>query len=51
MLEEFIKHKTEILTVIEHIEMLTKEDLEAAGVRLSTAREQLLSNSFNLRKS
>lgn len=48
MLEEFIKHKTEILTIIENIEMLTKEVLEAADARLLAAREQLLSNSFNL---
>ncbi|HHT9137980.1 MAG TPA: dynamin family protein, partial [Candidatus Wunengus sp. YC60] len=48
MLEEFIKHKTEILTVIENIEMLSKEDTQATNDRLLTVREHLLSNSFNL---
>ncbi|MBI5677872.1 MAG: dynamin family protein, partial [Planctomycetes bacterium] len=48
MLEEFIKHKSEILTVIENIETLTKEDADTIGDRLLTVREQLLSNSFNL---
>ena len=48
MLEEFIKHKTEILSVIENIELLSKEDTEAIDNRLLTVREQLLSNSFNL---
>ncbi|MBI2471650.1 MAG: dynamin family protein [Planctomycetes bacterium] len=48
MLEEFIKHKTEILTVIENIELLSKEDTEATDNRLLTVREHLLSNSFNL---
>jgi len=48
MLEEFIKHKTEILTVIEHIEMLSKEDVEATDDRLLTVKEHLLSNCFNL---
>ena len=48
MLEEFIKHKAEILTVIENIETLTKEDVEATDNRLLTVKEHLLSNSFNL---
>lgn len=48
MLEEFIKHKSEILTVIEHIELLEKEDVTAPNNRLLTVKEQLLSNSFNL---
>jgi len=48
MLEEFIKHKTEILAVIENIETLTKEDIKTVGERLRMVREQLLSNSFNL---
>src|SRR3989339_2010025 len=48
MLEEFIRHKTEILTVIEGIEALTKEDIKTVGERLRMVREQLLSNSFNL---
>ncbi|MDO8141682.1 MAG: dynamin family protein [Candidatus Brocadiales bacterium] len=48
MLEEFIKYKTEILTVIENIELLSKEDTQATNDRLLTVRELLLSNSFNL---
>ncbi len=48
MLEEFIKHKTEILTVIENIENLTKEDAGKADNRLSAVKEQLVSNCFNL---
>lgn len=48
MLEEFIKHKTEILTVIENIETLTREDADTIGDRLLTVREHLLSNCFNL---
>ena len=48
MLEEFIKHKTEILSIIENIDMLAKEDADTIDNRLLTAREQLLSNSFNL---
>ena len=48
MLEEFIKHKSEILTVIENIETLTKEDAEAIDDRLLTVKEHLLSNCFNL---
>lgn len=48
MLEEFIRHKTEILTVIEGIEALAKEDIKTVGERLCMVREQLLSNSFNL---
>ncbi|OHC00019.1 MAG: hypothetical protein A3G70_09055 [Planctomycetes bacterium RIFCSPLOWO2_12_FULL_39_13] len=48
MLEEFIKHKTGILAVIENIETLTKEDIKTVGERLRMVREQLLSNSFNL---
>jgi len=48
MLEEFIKHKTEILTIIENIETLTKEDAGMIDNRLLTVKEQLLSNCFNL---
>lgn len=48
MLEEFIKHKTEILTVIENIEDLTKEDAGKADNRLPVVKEQLISNCFNL---
>ena len=48
MLEEFIKHKTEILTVIENIETLTKEDADTIDDRLLTVKEHLLSNCFNL---
>ena len=48
MLEEFIRHKTEILTVLEGIEALAKEDIKTVGERLRMVREQLLSNSFNL---
>ncbi len=48
MLEEFIKHKSEILTVIENIETLTKEDADTRDDRLLTVREHLLSNCFNL---
>ncbi len=48
MLEAFIKHKSEILTVIENIETLTKEDADTIDNRLPAVREQLLSNSFNL---
>ena len=48
MLEEFIKHKSEILTVIENIETLTKEDADTIDDRLLTVKEHLLSNCFNL---
>ncbi|HHT9113198.1 MAG: dynamin family protein [Planctomycetes bacterium] len=48
MLEEFIKHKSEILTVIENIETLTKEDADTIDDRLLSVKEHLLSNCFNL---
>jgi len=48
MLAEFIKHKTEILTIIETVEALIKEDLETADDRLLMTKEQLISNCFNL---
>ena len=34
MLEEFIKHKTELLTIIKNIEVLTKENQDTADDRL-----------------
>ena len=48
MLEEFIRHKTEILGTIENVEALTKDDVGAADNRLLMVKEQLLSNCFNL---
>src|SRR5574337_1157902 len=48
MLEEFIKHKTEILTIVETVETLIKEDLETADDRLLMTKEQLISNCFNI---
>ncbi|MFO0794676.1 MAG: dynamin family protein [Candidatus Brocadiaceae bacterium] len=48
MLEEFIKHKTEILASIEDVETLINENTGATDNRLSMVREQLLSNYFNL---
>ncbi len=48
MLEEFIKHKAEILTVIENIETLTKEDADTIDDRLLSVKDHLLSNCFNL---
>ncbi len=45
MLEEFIKHKAEILSVIED---LTRDETPKVEDRLPAIREQLLSNSFNL---
>jgi len=48
MLEEFIKYKSEILTIIENIETLTKEDADTIDDRLLTVKEHLLSNCFNL---
>lgn len=48
MLEEFLKHKTEILDVVKNIEVLTKEDVETVDDRLRMIREQLISNCFNL---
>jgi len=48
MLEEFIKHKSEILTVLDNIETLTKEDADTIDDRLRSVKEHLLSNCFNL---
>ncbi len=48
MLEEFVKHKSEILAVIEDIESLAKEEVGPADNLLSMAREQLITNCFNL---
>ena len=48
MLEEFIRHKTEILGTIENIESLTKGDMGAVDNRLLMVKEQLIANCFNL---
>lgn len=48
MLEEFIKHKTEILAIIEDIEVLTNEEVGETDNRLLAVKEQLISNCFNL---
>jgi len=48
MLEEFIRHKTEILTVIGGIETLTQKESLETDSKLLAVREQLISNSFNL---
>lgn len=48
MLEEFIRHKTEILATIENVRVLTKNDMEDMDNRLLMVKEQLLSNCFNL---
>jgi small GTP-binding protein len=48
MLEEFIQQKTEILTVIEDIELLTKNEDGKTEDRLFAIKEQLISNCFNL---
>ena len=48
MLEEFIKHKSEILSIIENIESLAKEEQEPVDNLLSMTREQLITNCFNL---
>ncbi|WKZ19576.1 MAG: dynamin family protein [Candidatus Jettenia sp. CY-1] len=48
MLEEFIKQKTEILAIVEDIEVLTKEEFGKTDDRLLTIKEQLVSNCFNL---
>lgn len=48
MLEEFIRHKTEILGTIENIETLTRDDTGAVDNRLLMIKEQLISNCFNL---
>jgi len=48
VLEEFIKHKSEILAIIENIESLAKEEQEPVDNLLSMAREQLITNCFNL---
>ena len=41
MLGEFVKHKTGILTIIENVAALIKEDTETAYDRLLMTREQL----------
>ncbi|MBW7898688.1 Bacterial dynamin-like protein [Candidatus Brocadiaceae bacterium B188] len=48
MLEEFIRHKIEILGIIENVEALMRNDVGAKGNRLFMAKEQLISNCFNL---
>ncbi|KAA0244445.1 MAG: GTP-binding protein [Candidatus Brocadia sp. AMX2] len=48
MLEEFIRHKTEILGTIENIVGLIKDDTGAVDNRLHMIKEQLISNCFNL---
>ena len=48
VLEEFTKHKSEILAVIENIESLVKDEGVAGDNLLSMAREQLITNCFNL---
>lgn len=48
MLEEFIRHKTEILGTIENVEFLTRDDMGAADNRLLMVKEQLIANCFNL---
>lgn len=48
MLEEFIRHKTEILGTIENTVDLIKDDTRAVDNRLLMVKEQLISNCFNL---
>ncbi|OQZ04545.1 MAG: hypothetical protein B6D34_03115 [Candidatus Brocadia sp. UTAMX1] len=48
MLEEFIRHKIEILGIIENVEALMRNDVGAKDNRLLMAKEQLISNCFNL---
>lgn len=48
MLEEFIRHKTEILSTIENVEALIKDGMGAVDNRLHMVKEQLISNCFNL---
>ncbi|BBO15866.1 conserved hypothetical protein [Candidatus Brocadia pituitae] len=48
MLEEFIRHKTEMLGTIENIELLIKDDMGAVDNRLLMVKEQLIANCFNL---
>lgn len=48
MLEEFIRHKIEILGIIENVEALMRNDVGAKDNRLFMVKEQLISNCFNL---
>ncbi|HQU31547.1 MAG: dynamin family protein [Planctomycetia bacterium] len=48
MLEEFIRHKIEILGIIENVEALMKNDVGVKDNRLFMVKEQLISNCFNL---
>lgn len=48
MLEEFIRHKTEILDTIENIADLIKDDTGVVDNRLLMVKEQLIANCFNL---
>ncbi|MCF6159413.1 MAG: hypothetical protein E3K32_12790 [wastewater metagenome] len=49
MLEGFVQQKKDILTVIEDIEALAKDEAGGeTGNRLFAVKEQLISNSFNL---
>lgn len=48
MLEKFVEHKKEILSVIEKTETLSKDDAGAGNNQLAMVREQLITNSFNL---
>ena len=48
MLDEFVEHKKEILSVIENIEDLLKNDTGIGDGQLAMVRERLITNSFNL---
>ncbi|MDR4507733.1 MAG: dynamin family protein [Candidatus Brocadiaceae bacterium] len=48
MLDDFVEHKKELLSVIENIETLSKEDTGIEDGRLAMVRERLVTNSFNL---
>lgn len=48
MLEQFVKQKTELLMIIENIDILIKEASERTDDRLLAVREQLISNCFHL---
>lgn len=48
MLDEFVEHKKEILSVIENIEDLSKNDAGIGDGLLAMVRKRLVTNSFNL---
>lgn len=48
MLDEFVEHKKEILSVIENIEDLLKNDTGIGDGLLVMVKERLITNSFNL---